>query len=178
MTVESVIWPGLVRLFNHVENYISRQLHRTHGLGLSEYRALHHLSHAPHGELRMQELADTLGLNQSSVTRLVGRLEHAGLTTREECPNDKRGVFTMLTRSGLQRYREAHRSYERILTEAFDDAALRCDTPDLVEALRRIGRKHLDTAASDGEPAPEDQPTADDADGAQEPVNARVASSS
>jgi DNA-binding MarR family transcriptional regulator len=83
MTVESAIWPGLVRLFNHVENYISRELHRTHGLGLSEYRALHHLRQAPHGELRMQELADTLGLNQSSVTRLVGRLEHAGLTTRE-----------------------------------------------------------------------------------------------
>jgi DNA-binding MarR family transcriptional regulator len=178
MTVESAIWPGLVRLFNHVENYLSRQLYRTHGLGLSEYRALHHLSHAPHGELRMQELADTLGLNQSSVTRLVGRLEHAGLTTREECPNDKRGVFTMLTKLGMQRYREAHRSYERVLTEAFDDAALKCDTPDLVEALRQIGRKHLDDGGTDGDAAPDGGPVADAAGGAQETAAARVATSS
>lgn len=143
MSAESTIWPTIVRLFNHVENYVSRQLYRTHGLGLSEYRALHHLSRAPFGELRMQELAEQLGLNQSSVTRLVGRLEEAGLTTREECPNDKRGVFTMLTETGQVRHREAHRSYERFLSEAFDDAVVSCGAPDLVEALRRIGRKHL-----------------------------------
>lgn len=148
MTAESAVWPGLVRLFHHVENFLSWQLYRTHGLGLSEYRALHHLSAAADAELRMQELANLLGLNQSTVTRLVARLEAAGLTVREDCPNDNRGVYTKLTEAGRRRYQEAQRTYERLLTEAFDDAVVACGTRDIVEVLRGIGHKHLSRTGS------------------------------
>ncbi|MFT3778061.1 MAG: MarR family transcriptional regulator [Ottowia sp.] len=52
------------------------------------------------GELRMQELAALLGLNQSSVSRMVERQERAGLTVRDLFPDDKRGVYTVLTEQG------------------------------------------------------------------------------
>ncbi|MGR7001234.1 MarR family winged helix-turn-helix transcriptional regulator [Yinghuangia aomiensis] len=96
-------WDRLVTLHARVENDLSRALQRAHHLGLSEYRALCHLATAADGELRMQELADRLGLNQSSVSRLVARLEADGLTRRDLCANDRRGVYSVITDTGRAR---------------------------------------------------------------------------
>ncbi len=93
-----------------------------HGIGLSEYRALCRLSRADDGELRMQELADLIGLNQSSVSRLVARLESAGLTRRDMCPKDRRGVYRH-HRRGPRRPAKAAPTYAETLTAALDDAA-------------------------------------------------------
>ncbi|MFH8366339.1 MarR family winged helix-turn-helix transcriptional regulator [Streptomyces sp. NPDC018031] len=118
------MWNHLLALHAHVEHRLSAALQRRHGLGLSEYRALGHLAAAgPKHELRMQELADRLGLNQSSVTRLVGRLNAADLTFRDLCPDDKRGVYTVLRDSGRARYDEARTTYEETLGAALDEAA-------------------------------------------------------
>ncbi|GAA3312544.1 MarR family winged helix-turn-helix transcriptional regulator [Nonomuraea dietziae] len=121
-TLDDDMWVGVVRLHARVEHELAAALQR-HGLGLSEYRALCHLSTARSGELRMQELADLLGLNQSSVTRLVGRLEAAGLTRRDLCANDRRGVYTVITEAGRERKDGASDLYEQTLTAALDRAA-------------------------------------------------------
>ncbi|MEU7899410.1 MarR family transcriptional regulator [Nonomuraea sp. NPDC049152] len=121
-TLDDDMWVGVVRLHARVEHELATALQR-HGLGLSEYRALCHLSTATDGELRMQELADLLGLNQSSVTRLVGRLEAAGLTRRDLCANDRRGVYTVITEAGRERKKGAGDTYEETLTAALDRAA-------------------------------------------------------
>lgn len=142
MSPENAIWPSFVRMFSHVENYLAKALLRKHGLGLSEYRALQHLSTAKNSELRMQELAELLSLNQSSVTRLVGRLEAEGLTIRDLCPDDKRGIYTVLTKAGRERYNEAYPSYECFLAEALDDAGDVCNVKDIVESLRALARGH------------------------------------
>lgn len=118
------MWNHLLALHAHVEHRLGTALQRGHGLGLSEYRALGHLAAAgPRRELRMQELAERLGLNQSSVTRLVGRLNAADLTFRDLCPDDKRGVYTVLKDSGQARYEEARTTYETTLSAALDEAA-------------------------------------------------------
>jgi len=101
------------------------------GLGLSEYRALAELAGAADGELRMQELADALSLNQSSVSRL----DVAGLTRREMCPNDRRGVYTAITK-GRDRWRDAEPSYAQMLTRALDHAATNRDLDAVIHALR------------------------------------------
>ncbi|MFI6602587.1 MarR family winged helix-turn-helix transcriptional regulator [Nonomuraea sp. NPDC050536] len=129
-------WTGVVRLHARVEHELAAALQRRHGLGLSEYRALCHLSTAPDGELRMQELADLLGLNQSSVTRLVGRLEAAGFTRRDLCPDDRRGVYTVITDAGRTRKQEASGTYEGTLTAALDRAATVTGLGGLVAAVR------------------------------------------
>ncbi|MBH5335506.1 MarR family transcriptional regulator [Streptomyces pactum] len=118
------MWNHVLALHARVEHRLGAVLQRRHGLGLSEYRALGHLSAAgPRCELRMQELADRLGLNQSSVTRLVGRLNAAGLTFRDSCPDDKRGVYTVLTDAGRARHEEARATYGETLSAALDEAA-------------------------------------------------------
>ncbi len=127
------MWNRLTTLHTRVEGRLATVLQRRHGLGLSEYRALGLLVEAPASELRMQELAAGLGLNQSSVTRLVARLGAADFTYRDVCPDDKRGVYTVLTDAGRARHREARATYEEALTAALDEAA--ADAPELAPLL-------------------------------------------
>ncbi|MEQ4714862.1 MarR family transcriptional regulator [Nonomuraea sp. B19D2] len=120
---DALMWNQLLTLYAHVEHRLGTALQRQHGLGLSEYRALDLLAGADDGELRMQDLASRLGLNQSSVTRLVSRLNAAGFTYRDLCPDDKRGVYTVITDAGRARHHEARTTYARILSAALDEAA-------------------------------------------------------
>ncbi len=116
-------WERLTVLHTHVESEVSRLLQRRHGLGLSEYRALCRLAAAPDGELRMQDLAVRIGLNQSSVSRLAARLEGAGLTRRVHCDGDRRGVYIVITDAGRKRRAAAEATYTSGLTRALDAAA-------------------------------------------------------
>ncbi|WP_327679343.1 MarR family winged helix-turn-helix transcriptional regulator [Kitasatospora sp. NBC_00458] len=127
------MWGRITALHAQVEGRLATALQRRHGLGLSEYRALGLLSEAAKSELRMQDLATGLGLNQSSVTRLVARLNAADFTYRDLCPDDKRGVYTVLTDAGRDRHRAARSTYEETLTAALDEAA--GAAPDLAPLL-------------------------------------------
>ncbi|MGR6918283.1 MarR family winged helix-turn-helix transcriptional regulator [[Actinomadura] parvosata] len=115
-------WHRVLLLHARVESRLATALQRHHGIGLSEYRALGHLAASPASELRMQELADKVGLNQSSVTRLVARLNAAGFAYRDLCPDDKRGVYTVITEAGRARHAEASRTYEETLSAALEAA--------------------------------------------------------
>ncbi|MFD9594767.1 MarR family winged helix-turn-helix transcriptional regulator [Kitasatospora sp. NPDC059973] len=130
---DSRMWSRLTALHAHVEGRLATALQRRHGLGLSEYRALGFLSEAPKGELRMQDLAAVLGLNQSSVTRLVARLHNADFTYRDLCPDDRRGVYTVITAAGRARHQEARATYEETLGAALDEEA--AAAPDLAPLL-------------------------------------------
>src|SRR5437764_1482688 len=94
-SADEMMWSRVVTLHGRIEQELAKALQRRHGLGLSEYRALSRLAVAEDGGLRIQELADAIGLNQSSVSRLVARLEDAGLTRRDLCTSDRRGVYSV-----------------------------------------------------------------------------------
>ncbi|MFF5108395.1 MarR family winged helix-turn-helix transcriptional regulator [Streptosporangium sp. NPDC000509] len=115
---------------------MTKALQRGHGLGLSEYRALGRLATAPGGCMRMQELAEAVGLNQSSVTRLVARLESAGMTRRDLCSDDRRGVYSVITDEGRTRLAGATPTYERSLAAALEQADVDPELSPLVLAVR------------------------------------------
>lgn len=115
MAISRSSWEHLVRFVSGVEASLARDLQGKHGIGLNEYRALEYLSEAHNSELRMQDLASRLGLKQSSVSRLIDKLEQLGLAVRDVCPNDKRGIYTVLTDAGRMKLRYAAPDYERQL---------------------------------------------------------------
>lgn len=121
MSKKSDAWLKLVHLIAQIESDLGKVLQDKHGLGLSDYRAIEVLSCSPNSELRMQELAAHLGLNQSSVSRMVERLERSGLTVRDLCPDDKRGVYTVLTEKGRARLTNARPDYEAALTASLKE---------------------------------------------------------
>ncbi|EAV42146.1 transcriptional regulator, MarR family protein [Stappia aggregata IAM 12614] len=121
MAEKSELWLKLIQVVANIEAELGRTLQEQHGVGLSDYRALQILSRSPDSELRMQELASYLRLNQSSVSRMVERLERHGLTIRDLCPDDKRGVYTVLTDKGRSRLESAQPDYEAALTAALKE---------------------------------------------------------
>ncbi|GAA1953250.1 MarR family winged helix-turn-helix transcriptional regulator [Catenulispora subtropica] len=138
MTEDEQLWDGVLALHNRVEGELADALARRHGLGLSEYRALGHLAAAEKGELRMSELAVAVGLNQSSVTRLATRLYDAGYAVRDLCPDDKRGIYAVITAAGRTRHAEARRTYRQTLADAMKAAS--DESPRLaalLDAMRR-----------------------------------------
>jgi DNA-binding MarR family transcriptional regulator len=76
-------------------------------LSLGAYDVLAQLAEAPGQRLRMAELAEAVLLSRSGVTRLVDRLEGAGLVARERVDGDGRGVVARLTEAGHHRLRTA-----------------------------------------------------------------------
>lgn len=121
MTKKSDSWLKLIQVVANIEADLGKVLQEQHGLGLSDYRALQILSRSPGSELRMQDLASSLRLNQSSISRMVERLERSGLTIRDLCPDDKRGIYTVLTDKGRSRLETAHPDYEATLTAALKE---------------------------------------------------------
>jgi DNA-binding MarR family transcriptional regulator len=75
------------------------------------YDALFSVYEAPGRRLRLAEMAKATLLTRSGLTRLVDRLEQAGLLTREPCEDDARGAFAVLTPEGLQALRRCWRIY-------------------------------------------------------------------
>lgn len=135
-TSDQALWGKVLTLHSHVERQLTQALQRKHGIGLSEFRALECLVQAKDSELRMQELADKVGLGQSSVTRLVGRLFSAGFAFRDTCPDDKRGVYAVITDDGKQRYTDARGTYAEVLSSALNTAGATPELAGTVQALR------------------------------------------
>jgi DNA-binding MarR family transcriptional regulator len=102
---------------------------RPFGLDRAEYEILVVLSETDGRRLRMAELADAVLLSRSGVTRLVDRLEVAGMVTRERFESDGRGVVAVLTTKGVDTLREAARTHlggvMRHFVEHFDPEELR-----------------------------------------------------
>jgi DNA-binding MarR family transcriptional regulator len=104
-------WRGMLRLHSALLKALDAELLTEHDLPLSSYEVLIHLQAAPEKRMRMAELADSVLLSRSGMTRLVDRLERAGLLARDRCVSDGRGAYAVLTDSGealLARARPTH----------------------------------------------------------------------
>lgn len=73
----------------------------------AEFEVLIRLSRSPGQRLRLTELAHQVRLSTSGLSRLVDRVEAAGLVRREACPSDRRGSFAVLTEKGEAALEEA-----------------------------------------------------------------------
>ena len=65
----------------------------------------------------MQELADEIHLSQSAMSRLIGRLEEAGLANRAICDHDRRGIWAKITPAGRAAQKQAAPTQRKVLAE-------------------------------------------------------------
>ena len=93
---------------SRIETVLSRRLDaRLGGLGWSDFLILHALSVAPDGRLRRVDLADTIGLTASGITRLLLPMEKIGLITREAHDGDARVSYVKIAPGGHAKLTEA-----------------------------------------------------------------------
>ena len=98
---------GIRRAVALWESRANVELGAVHGLGVSDFAALHAIDKAPGQKLRRVDLAQRLALTPSGVTRLLGPLERRGIVTREEGGHDARATFAVLTKSGRALVKDA-----------------------------------------------------------------------
>ena len=125
---------------------LGRDLEARAGLALSSYEVLLRLGRQPDGRLRMSELAGSVALSASGLTRLVDRLEADGLVARERCPDDRRGAFAVLTAAGRERLEAA----TEVHAAGIDRHLMaRLDAEELAALRRALGKLRTTGGAAD-----------------------------
>ena len=100
-------WVAFQTAHKALEGLLSQELESACGLPLSWYDVLGQLRMAPEQRLAMTELASTIWITPSGLTRLVDRMEEAGLVQRLACPGDRRSLHIALTDAGRKRFEQA-----------------------------------------------------------------------
>lgn len=104
---------------------------------LAWYDVLWALYRSPERRLRIHELADEVVLSRTGMSRLVGRIEAAGMLRREPVPADGRGAYAAITDAGVALLRRMWPVYERGIEELFAGPVGR-DADALRESLERV----------------------------------------
>ena len=129
-------WYGLLRTHADLVRALDRELQEACGISFGDYDVLVTLANGPAEGMRMGQLAEAIVLSPSGVTRVVARLERAGLVERRA--ENQRIVRAALTAQGRDRLEAAAPIHldgirRRFLVPLGDGAA------DLADAWRRIG---------------------------------------
>ncbi len=105
---------------------------------LAWYDVLWALERAGDRRLRMRELADMTVISRSNLTRLVDRLEAAGLVERERAEEDRRGAFAVITAQGRAMRKKMWPVYAAAICELFENHITEREAAQMGETLRRL----------------------------------------
>jgi DNA-binding MarR family transcriptional regulator len=109
------LWEGLARAHSTMTAALENDMLPEAGMPLGWYEVLLHLSRAPQGMMRFQELAKVAGITDSGASRRLDQMIKAGLIDRHSCPTDRRGVYAHMTPAGQAGFERAHAVFLRSL---------------------------------------------------------------
>lgn len=112
-------WRGVLFASARVLRVADRDMIEHDGFPLTWFDVLSRLADAGPAGLRMQELEELALFTRGGLTRLVDRIEAAGLVQRERVPGDRRGVRVVLTGDGQERYTAALARHREVIESAF-----------------------------------------------------------
>ncbi len=142
---EQRAWRGLLAMTGQLEARLNRQLQEDSGLSLADYDVLVPLSEVSVGRLRVFELAERLGWEQSRLSHHLARMQRRGLVERQECRSDRRGAFVVLTEAGRQAIEAAAPAHADAVRRLVFDGL----TPGQVATVASVARHVLEHLADD-----------------------------
>ena len=95
-------WYGNLQATLRSLQRIEREVEDATGLAMASVEMLVNIEFHHDGRVRMNELADTLLVSRGGATRLVARLEEAGLVERVIPPDDRRATYAVITDKGRE----------------------------------------------------------------------------
>jgi DNA-binding MarR family transcriptional regulator len=131
-------WRTFITTHATLIGVIEARLAAAERIPLHWYDVLIELAEAPERRLRMHELASSVVLSRSGLTRLVDKLAAAGLLTRQPDPSDRRGHFAVLTEAGLHALREAWPVYAEQIQTRFAAHLTEAEANQLTTLLKRM----------------------------------------
>jgi len=132
------VWALFLTAHAVLVDAIERRLAQAGLPPLGWYDLLWALERSPAQRLRMSELAEKVVLSRSNLTRLVDRLEDAGLVSRERSEDDRRGAYAVLTEAGREMRRRMWPAYEAEIRQLFEGRLSEAEADILGAVLRRL----------------------------------------
>jgi DNA-binding MarR family transcriptional regulator len=104
-------------------------------------------------EVRMNELADALFLSRGGATRLIARMEEAGLVVRQTPPSDRRATFAVITDAGREAVERALPVHLELVEQEFGRYLQPGEAEVLIAVAARVAAAH-EWPAGDAAPTP------------------------
>ena len=142
---ELLAWGGLLRTHAQLDRVIDADLRAHDGITHVEFEVLLRLSLSDQARMRIQDLATTSLLTRSGMSRLLDRMERAGVIERQAAPEDGRGAYAALTDQGRALFDQASARHITHVRSIFHSR----HTPEELDTLAVIWAK----LAAPGEPA-------------------------
>jgi DNA-binding MarR family transcriptional regulator len=132
-------WRTLLTCYAAVLDRIERDLAAVGDLlPLTWYDVILELNAAPDNRLRQRDLARKIVLTRSGISRLIDRLERAGLVSSAPNPHDRRGDLVMLTDAGRAALRRTWPAYAKGIRQHFARHITADEAHTLTTVLERI----------------------------------------
>jgi DNA-binding MarR family transcriptional regulator len=141
-------WRGVLFATSRTLQIAEPDLIAKAGFPLTWLDVLAQLYDAADDGLRMQELEQRSLFTRSGLTRLVDRIESAGLVRREAVAGDRRGVRVVLTPEGRRRHDAAFADHNTFIEREFGRRLTEAQLQAVAEALATFW--HDDEAAAKG----------------------------
>ena len=132
------MWRDFLSTHKKVIGALEREMETERGFSLSWFDVLINLSESTGRRLRMQDLAESLMLTRSGLTRRIDRMAEEGLVRREPAPDDRRGMYTALTKKGRRRLASIIPGHVKSVDRLFRSQLSDDDAVALRSAFRRI----------------------------------------
>jgi len=131
-------WRSFLLAYARVVQYLNDDMQARSDMPLTWYDVLVHLSEAPEGTLCMTDLAESVFISRSGLTRLVDRMEVGGLVKRSPAPDDRRRMMASLTDEGFRRLSEAAPGHVEALRQVMIDLLDDTDVRTLAAVMDKI----------------------------------------
>jgi DNA-binding MarR family transcriptional regulator len=141
-------WLRFLRAHAAITRELSSRLEALHELTLSDFDVLVQLYFAEGRRMRRIDLARSVLLTASGITRLLDGLESCGLVAKERCDSDARVTYAALTKAGVKKIEEARESHLADIEELFGSQFAPEEQAQLAELLGRLPLAHTSEACS------------------------------
>lgn len=131
-------WVSFLRAHSAITHQLNADLLVAHGLTLNDYEVLLRLSCAPDGMMRRVDLAESVVLTASGITRLLDGLERAGFVEKASCSVDARVSYAKLTDAGRRQLDAAAATHLAGVDELFTSRFTVEELDFLAELLGRL----------------------------------------
>lgn len=135
---EQRAWRGFVRLHERLGGRLGRMLQSESNVSAADFAVLVHLTDSPEGRQRYQDLARALEWEKSRMSHHIARMAGRGMVVREECAEDGRGAYVVITDVGRAAIEAAAPRHVEAVRELFLDHVTPAELRVLAEISERV----------------------------------------
>ncbi|GAA3786601.1 MarR family winged helix-turn-helix transcriptional regulator [Streptomyces chiangmaiensis] len=137
---EYAAWREFIRMQEKLVGRLSRLMQAESSLSAADFVVLVELTEAPEGRLRFMDLVKAVEWEKSRMSHQITRMTKRGLVVREECADDGRGAFIVITPAGREAIAAAAPRHVEAVRRLFIEAL----TPEELDSVAHVSRRVLE----------------------------------